>query len=295
MCFKCSEFFESPSALEHHINTRHSQDITAKQTAALIDMSRRHPESIRSSECPFCDGDWASAEPGVLSAEETVIVVTIDQFRKHLGNHLQQIALFSLPRPTQDEEEGSHCAVAVVDREAGDMPTGRAWLSRGWGLVLGRRATLIAFASFLDLYSSQRHRKFMSQSLMDVGLNDVPSDLKKTGDGYAIIYRSKDSFEGLKIHSRRLAGQNISHPGYITGFTCSSDGMYVASASEIVINIIVASTGKLFRKLQAPSGVGTYYNVAFGTPRTSLLLAGGGQGHRIEVRKYLDCSVCAGT
>ncbi|KAK4041663.1 hypothetical protein C8A01DRAFT_14606, partial [Parachaetomium inaequale] len=149
-CPKCSASLESPKSLEQHIIGHHSQDVPAKQIPAVTEMARRRPESILPSECPFCDGAWASAETDAMSTGE--VVVNIDQFRKHLGHHLQQIALFSLPRPNREQEMESNAAGFAPDQDtmsAGwTLPYG---FGRGWSLIFSKRATLTTLASFLAL------------------------------------------------------------------------------------------------------------------------------------------------
>jgi hypothetical protein len=139
--------------LEQHIDERHSQEISSNQIKTVIEQSRRPIEFIQPSECPFCDDEWVSAEPSAIPAEET-LVVDVDEFRRHLGHHLQQVALFSLPRLNQDQEMDSNHVVGFPDRDA--MPAGYRWVrddcGRGWSIISGRRATFIALAFFLAKY-----------------------------------------------------------------------------------------------------------------------------------------------
>lgn len=92
-------------------------------------------DGIDPSDCPLCD-EWglrvrerqAKIDPE-SAAEGQQILVTISQFRKHLGNHLEQIALFALPRGVggedeegdrEEEEEGSVDVVPGAEDEASD-------------------------------------------------------------------------------------------------------------------------------------------------------------------------------
>lgn len=150
VCPRCSGIFESSEALERHIEERHSQEISSKQITTVIEQSRRPIEFIQPNECPFCDDEWASVELSAIPEEE-VLVVDLDEFRRHLGHHLQQAALFSLPRLNQDQEMDSNHVVGFLDRDA--MPAGYRWVrddcGRGWSIVSDRRATFVALAFFL--------------------------------------------------------------------------------------------------------------------------------------------------
>ena len=54
------------------------------------------------SECPLCE-EWEISLRGLNVGVEN-LVVTLDQFEKHLGKHLETLALFVLPRlPGEDD------------------------------------------------------------------------------------------------------------------------------------------------------------------------------------------------
>lgn len=160
VCSECFINFRSSDDLKGHVSQHHSGLVSNSQLSAFIDQSKRPVDSIQPSECPFCDGPWAQADSSLVSSEE-VLVVDLDQFRRHLGNHLQQVALFSLPRLTQDHDQslGPHDDVGVPDRD--DMSRGCRWIrddcGHGWSIVSLKRTTFIALASFLKLW--QAHKK----------------------------------------------------------------------------------------------------------------------------------------
>ncbi len=86
-------------------------------------------------------------------------MVDLDQFRRHLGRHLQQLALFSLPRLIQghDQSLGPHDDPGVQDRDA--SPEGYRWIKDDceskWRIVSRKRGTIMALARFLFLDSSR--------------------------------------------------------------------------------------------------------------------------------------------
>ena len=83
--------------------------------------------------------------------------VNLDHIQKHLGKHLQKAALFSLPRlliQSLDQSLDLHDDGGVSDQDA--MSEGHRWIrddgGRGWSIVLRRRGTFIALASFLNSF-----------------------------------------------------------------------------------------------------------------------------------------------
>jgi WD40 repeat protein len=240
-------------------------------------MSRRFPDSIQPTECPLCDGTWASAEPDALSVGDKAeaVVVDVDQFRKHLGHHLQQIALFSLPRQNREDDAGSKDVAPVDDGDT--APQGWTWerqdSGRGWSIVFSKRATLTALASFLDLYISRRqHRESLSTDLFEVGLDDVPDHLKRVEDGWSIVYKSKDWLT-LGVNLVHTMPQGM--PTLALRF--SLDGQCIANASFSSVNVFDVITGALSHTLMLPSEEAAVYAVWF-NPDGDRIVAGDSEG-----------------
>ena len=118
---------------------------------------------MKPSECPFCDNSWAQADSNGASCEE-VLVVSLDQFRQHLGKHLQQVALFSLPKLIQghDQSLGRHEDSEIPDRDA--ISEGNSWTrdncGYGWSIVSRKRITIFALAFFLAIYRTQNYETY---------------------------------------------------------------------------------------------------------------------------------------
>ena len=92
--------FNSSIHLENHMKTCHGTGIPDSQLAVMIDASKQPTQSILASSCPFCDdaeADVLSVNPH-LENEKGRILVTPTVFAKHVGFHMQQLALFALPR-----------------------------------------------------------------------------------------------------------------------------------------------------------------------------------------------------
>ena len=62
------------------------------QLQVFVDMAARHPDRIQTeSECPLC----------------TSIIIGVTSLEKHLGRHLEGLALFALPHPESVSIEAS--------------------------------------------------------------------------------------------------------------------------------------------------------------------------------------------
>ncbi|KAI1502966.1 WD40-repeat-containing domain protein [Biscogniauxia marginata] len=243
VCPNCAGVFESPEALEEHINKRHSQEISGKHIKTVIEQSRRPKESIQPSECPLCDDEWALAEPSVISAEE-VLVVDPDQFRQHLGHHLQQVALFSLPRLNQEQEVDSNHAGGLPDRDA--MPASYMWVrddcGRGWTIISRRRATFITFAFFLakrHMVKLPRSRRIENNALGDPDENRLPSHARKNRDDWSVIFNQAVPrvLDVDLVHT-------VVHETTVWCVCFSHDGKYVATGSNRLAQIYDVKTGE---------------------------------------------------
>ncbi|KAI5810627.1 hypothetical protein BZA77DRAFT_347636 [Pyronema omphalodes] len=85
-CDHCDEVSSSSQAFKDHITKRHRHLLDIESIAVLVDRSERVVES--SQPCPLC--------PETLTPK---------RLQRHLGKHMQQIALFVLPGSLQEDEE----------------------------------------------------------------------------------------------------------------------------------------------------------------------------------------------
>lgn len=106
-CHFCtSSTFRSSKAYTSHLETNHSDSFAKDQLQALFDMSQRPLVQFSPSACPFCS-DWEVKLRAVnqqVSSLDTLLV-TPHQFQKHLGAHMEQLALFAIPRGYFEEGE----------------------------------------------------------------------------------------------------------------------------------------------------------------------------------------------
>jgi WD40 repeat protein len=204
-------------------------------------------------------------------------VVDVDQFRKHLGHHLQQIALFSLPRQNREDDTGSKDVAPIDDGDT--APQGWTWerqdFGRGWSLVFSKRATLTALASFLDLYISRRqHRESLSSNLFEWDLEDVPVNLKRVEDDWSMVYKS-NPWQWLAPGVDLVHTMPQGMPTLDLRFNL--DGQYIANASFGSVNVFDVRTGALSHTLMLPSEEAVVYAVWF-SPDGDRNVAGDNEG-----------------
>ncbi len=84
---------------------RHPQFSSPIQLPALIEASRQPTDRIPAAACPLCHWDVTLRDINTSTPSNETLVVTIGQFRHHLASHMEQLALFALPRSFKGEEE----------------------------------------------------------------------------------------------------------------------------------------------------------------------------------------------
>jgi len=90
-CPECSESFSAAHGLDVHLKFHHSEAFTPAQLPMVLSAAEtRCNMPIKTQECPLC-----KAVPGTSQRN----------FVKHVGRHLEAIALATLPRETDDDSE----------------------------------------------------------------------------------------------------------------------------------------------------------------------------------------------
>jgi len=104
--------FQSLKSFEGHLASRHTSLFSKDHLEPLTEACKQSVNSISPHDCPFCE-EWSTdlenINPGL-----TNLVVTLAQFQHHVGSHMEQLALFALPR-NLDKEDTSADAVAGHD------------------------------------------------------------------------------------------------------------------------------------------------------------------------------------
>ncbi|KAK3303684.1 uncharacterized protein B0T15DRAFT_421124 [Chaetomium strumarium] len=131
ICIICQEGpFNTSKRMEGHIKIKHGDVLARKEQLRMIaDASQRAVDALPAQDCPFCD-EWAESlrveTPAPDGVDASAVVVTVDptQFRRHVALHHEQLALFALPRMTDDEEEddgGRRGSISSTYRLSSDL------------------------------------------------------------------------------------------------------------------------------------------------------------------------------
>ncbi|KAG4425045.1 hypothetical protein IFR04_001815 [Cadophora malorum] len=109
-CASCSKIFSSRSSFRTHLIS-HNTSLAGFELDVLILQSEEPMDRFPATACSFCD-EWEEQisnpnqnEKRAFLNEGRIIAPfgTKTQFRRHLGRHMEQLALFALPRDSLDD------------------------------------------------------------------------------------------------------------------------------------------------------------------------------------------------
>lgn len=115
-CSFCSHsIYNSRADLESHMQAKHGDRFRDDQLSALLDASKRASDGIAANSCPFCFkyGEKQKSMNAHLNTDELFIdVKDFRHFYRHVGKHMEQLALFALPMIVGMQEEDFESAEA---------------------------------------------------------------------------------------------------------------------------------------------------------------------------------------
>ena len=102
------------------MRARHPQLSSSAQLQVLLHASRQVVDRIPAADCLLCDWESILEKNNTATSPNETLVVTLDQFRRHVGSHMEQLALFALPRNYKNlgAEGNSNEAAAVAGSNA---------------------------------------------------------------------------------------------------------------------------------------------------------------------------------
>jgi hypothetical protein len=118
ICQYCNHTpFLTSTSFSAHILSSHPAVLTSTQIEAVILQSEEAVENVSAFECPLCD-EWQEAmmnrkqikeeRARTISDGETIEPYgTKKQFRRHLGRHMEQLALFAVPKNDGELDDDS--------------------------------------------------------------------------------------------------------------------------------------------------------------------------------------------
>jgi len=113
ICVACLDTFTEKAKFSEHLQSMHSNLVAQSQLEALLLQCEEPVDKIPASACPLCD-EWESnlldpkQDSKRLFLNNGAVVEpygTVVQFRRHLGRHMEQLALFALPMAEDNEME----------------------------------------------------------------------------------------------------------------------------------------------------------------------------------------------
>ncbi|RPA83843.1 hypothetical protein BJ508DRAFT_413177 [Ascobolus immersus RN42] len=196
VCMRCTENFPTASEFRHHIYDCH--ELSAEESlihhtdsqsskgqhreknsdldAIVSSIMEKSKDHVSASDCPFClNSRWARARQGAhhddydsqddeslpAASEDNgeIVFVPLAVFRKHVGKHMQKVALFTLPRVLDGDEQDSKAGSMCGKPDLGTFPEadyswGRIDCGRGWEIISRKRALFFALTEFRKLFAS---------------------------------------------------------------------------------------------------------------------------------------------
>ena len=104
----CDQSFHTREEFKEHILVSKPVDIDAMQISAFMDMCSLPMRESSESQCPFCQG--------ILEGAKSI--------EKHIGHHLEEVALFALPRSIFNDDEGESDLESSIEPTAKMLDTG---------------------------------------------------------------------------------------------------------------------------------------------------------------------------
>lgn len=117
--FCLRQHFDSLGNLRSHVMLNHKNIAKSGQLEPFLEICSRPLETLAASTCDFCN--WSEKlmrlkENREINPQEE-IHVTAHQFMKHVAGHLEQIALFALPRSHFLDAESAAAGIGVNDSD----------------------------------------------------------------------------------------------------------------------------------------------------------------------------------
>ncbi|KAH6994941.1 hypothetical protein EDB80DRAFT_728283 [Ilyonectria destructans] len=216
-CSLCGHGPLGPKQIRAHIQTAHGP-FSDDQLQMLLDAGREALTKVRAKDCPFCH-DWEDAlrlrtNPGgklTLLGELTQdIFVSTTRFKRHVAVHQEQLAIFALPRATEengtresasDGHSHSHVLSVSEDDEA---------------IERGKSSHLDISSLQLEPDTAETRRSLTGRWLQDPATSALPSaeisleDLRKRVENDEIKYEElletlrKAEEERVQTHERGM-------------------------------------------------------------------------------------------
>lgn len=106
VCGVCRSQQPNDAAMKDHLRAAHSEQISSDQIEDVAYNFGRPLEHINAADCPLCDYPRILRRRGY--SEEQICHIPTHIFGRHLGRHLEQLALFVIPNTDlADDNDGT--------------------------------------------------------------------------------------------------------------------------------------------------------------------------------------------
>jgi hypothetical protein len=112
-CFCLHIPYQTRDKFDKHVRKFHGDKFTSDQLPELVKACQKPVDKLPATACPFCD-DWEARLRDLnnnMPANE-ILVVTPQQFRHHVGSHMEQLALFAIPRGYKEDSDAGSSGAA---------------------------------------------------------------------------------------------------------------------------------------------------------------------------------------
>ena len=107
-CPLCShQPFTSELDFKSHMFAGHAHLLTSSQISALLQVSKQPVDRIPAAACVFCDWETFLRNSKSSNPTDETLVVTVEEFRHHLGTHMETLALSTIPRDYKEKGESA--------------------------------------------------------------------------------------------------------------------------------------------------------------------------------------------
>ncbi|PGH04453.1 CAMK protein kinase [Polytolypa hystricis UAMH7299] len=118
--FCTSQPFHDKGSLELHLARRHHELCSASQLHSLLELSRQSPEYIAANDCPFCDDFEARLRLTDQIEAPSTVLISSTQFSRHVASHMEQLALFAIPRGYLEKDDMGSGNSAMANFDEGE-------------------------------------------------------------------------------------------------------------------------------------------------------------------------------
>lgn len=226
-CHLCShQSFTSESNLKSHVHIQHADFSTSSQLSALLQVSKQPMDRIPAAACVFCDWETTLRNSNTSNPADETLVVTVEQFRRHLGSHMEALALFALPRNYKDEGEGAESNEAAQPaRSASSLPLSLKQRALSWHTDSSHEATQDRTVPDVEL--GTRSNPLVSPLVSQSGR---PSLFQWSSRALDCRLWEKKPFPRYGAAAPQICSENgdlYFHGGLVDGHTVSGDFGYI--------------------------------------------------------------------